>query len=67
MFLEVERYVGYAELPEAFRELFFQVRQFLEIHELLDENYIQYTELVGSGRFKVKLFCVNPAQYLNHY
>lgn len=66
-YLEEERNAGNAEQPDAFMELFFQVRQFLEIHELLDENYIQYTELEGSGRFKVKLFCVNPAQNLNHY
>ena len=39
----------------------------MEIHELLDENYIQYTELEGNGRFKIKLFCVNPAENLNHY
>lgn len=66
-YLEEERNAGNAEQPDAFMELFFRVRQFLEIHELLDENYIQYTELEGSGRFKVKLFCVNPAQNLNHY
>ena len=66
-YLEEERNAGNAEQPDAFMELFFQVRQFLEIHELLDENYIQYTELEGNGRFKIKLFCVNPAENLNHY
>ena len=66
-YLEEERNAGHAEQPDAFMELFFQVRQFLEIHELLDENYIQYTELEGNGRFKIKLFCVNPAENLNHY
>ena len=66
-YLEEERNAGNAEQPDAFMELFFQVRQFLEIHELLDENYIQYTELEGNGRFKIKLFCVNPAENLNQY
>ena len=66
-YLEEERNAGNAEQPDAFMELFFQVRRFLEIHELLDENYIQYTELEGNGRFKIKLFCVNPAENLNQY
>lgn len=66
-YLEEQRNLGNGEQPDDFMTLFFQVRQFLEIHELLDENYVQYTELDGNGRFKVKLFCVNPAENLNNY
>lgn len=48
-------------------ELFFQVRGFLNIHDILDDNYTIYSELEPDGRFKVKLFCVNPAENLRTY
>lgn len=66
-YLEEQRELGNREQPDAFMELFFQVRQFLEIHDLLDENYVQYAELEPEGRFKIRLFCVNPAKNLNDY
>ena len=45
-------------------ELYFQVRSFVNIHDIMDENYVVYSELEPDGRFKVRLFCVNPAQNL---
>ena len=48
-------------------ELYFQVRHFLNIHEALDENYTIYTEFENDGRFKLKLYCVNPATNLREY
>lgn len=42
-------------------EFYFQVRAFVNIYELLDENYIIYTTHTHSERFILKLFCVNPA------
>lgn len=42
-------------------EFYFQIRSFLDISELVDENYVIYTELEADQRFKIKLFCVNPA------
>lgn len=40
---------------------FFSVCSFLDTYELMDENYIIYTEITGDGRYFLKLFCVNPA------
>ena len=48
-------------------ELYFKVREFLNIHDILDENYVIYSEYQQDGRFMVKLFCVNPAVNLQAY
>lgn len=48
-------------------EFYFSVREFLNIYDTLDDNYEIYTELEADGRFKIKLFCVNPAQNLETY
>ncbi len=50
--------------PQESLDCYFAVRKFMNIYELLDENYVVYTELEESGQFKLKLFCVNPAQNL---
>ena len=52
---------------ESVLSLYFQVRSFVNIHDALDENYEIYSEFEESGRFKVKLFCVNPAENLQKY
>lgn len=46
---------------------YFQVRDFLNIHDMLDDNYVIYSEYGRDGRFKLKLFCVNPAANLETY
>lgn len=55
------------KLREELLDFYFQVRTFLNIYEQLDENYVIYTELEEDGRFKLKLFCVNPAANLKNY
>ncbi len=45
-------------------EFYFEVSHFLEMYELVDENYIIYSELQSDGSFILKLFCVNPAKNL---
>ena len=47
--------------------MYFKVREFLNIHDILDENYVIYSEYQQDGRFMVKLFCVNPAVNLQAY
>ena len=47
-------------------DFYFSVRSFLNIFDLLDENYVIYTELEEEGRFKLKLLCVNPAKNLQN-
>lgn len=52
---------------EQILNFYFQVRDFLNIHDILDENYVVYSEMEKDGRFKVKLFCVNPSVNLQAY
>ena len=42
-------------------DFYFSVRDFLNVSELVDENYQVYAENGEDGNFRVKLFCVNPA------
>ncbi|MGN0332578.1 MAG: ATP-dependent DNA helicase, partial [Lachnospiraceae bacterium] len=46
---------------------YFNIRMFLYIYERLDENYIIYSEMDSSGKFKLRLFCVNPASNLEEF
>lgn len=48
-------------------EFYFNVRFFLSIYEEIDDNYVIYTEMEEDGKFKVKLYCVNPAAKLDEY
>lgn len=41
-------------------DLYFQIRNFLETSEGLDENYVIYSEHEGE-RFKIRLYCVDPS------
>ena len=52
------------ELRTQVLEFYFQVRDFLNIYDLLDENYVIYSRHDEEGNFLVKLFCVNPAANL---
>lgn len=49
---------------EQILECYFTIAHFLEIYELVDENYIKYTQRQEDGRFLLKLYCVNPAKNL---
>ena len=55
------------KVEEEVLDFYFQVRDFLNIYENLDENYVKYTEMEQDGRFKIKLFCMNPATNLDNY
>lgn len=43
---------------------YFEVCHFQAISELLDENYVTYSQVEADGSFFVKLFCVNPSKNL---
>ena len=51
------------EFPEKKEVLdfYFEVRNFLNIYELVDEHYVIYTQMEEDGRFMIKLFCVDPS------
>ena len=45
-------------------EFYFEVSHFLEMYELMDENYVAYSEIASDAGFILKLFCVNPGRNL---
>ena len=47
-------------------EFYFNVRNFLNIHELVDSHYVIYTEHAEDGRFMLKLYCVDPSLNLQN-
>lgn len=55
------------ELRKEILEFYFVVRDFLNVSELVDENYVVYTERFGENDFRLRLFCVNPAANLSEY
>ena len=52
---------------EEILEFYFIVRDFLNVSELVDENYVVYTENSAEEGFRLRLFCVNPAENLGEY
>ena len=55
------------EVRKEVLEMYFTVRSFINIHDKLDENFMIYSELEDTGRFKLCLFCVNPANCLKEF
>ena len=47
-------------------QLYFTLLTFQNIYDLLDDNYVIYSQHDEDGRFRVKLFCVNPAVNLQN-
>lgn len=55
------------EVVDGILDFYFAVRNFLNISELVDDNYVVYAAFDDNGRFYMKLFCVNPAENLQKY
>ncbi|MBR6328271.1 MAG: ATP-dependent DNA helicase [Lachnospiraceae bacterium] len=51
----------YAPLREDILDFYFDVRHFMNMAELLDENYVVYTGFDEEEDFFIRLYCVNPA------
>ena len=47
--------------------IYFEIRTFLNIYDLVDGNYVVYSEIESDGRFKLQLLCMNPAVNLSAY
>ena len=47
------------EISKQILELYFTVRAFLDVCDVLDENYLIYSELCPDGQFMVRLLCVD--------
>ncbi|MFA9376292.1 MAG: ATP-dependent DNA helicase [Lachnotalea sp.] len=52
------------DIKEKVLEFYFLIRHFVNMHDRLDENYVIYTEHDEEGKFKIKLFCINPSTNL---
>ena len=50
------------ELDEKVLEFWFTLRNFLNTADLLDENYVIYSEIGENGNFYLKLYCVETAE-----
>ncbi len=50
---------------DLFLEMFFKVRDYLYVSELVDENYVTYARILEDGDLMLKEFCVNPANNIN--
>ena len=64
MFGELETFMNEnMEFPDRdlVLDFYFQARDFLYVHDRLDENYQIYSRLLGDGSFLVKLMCINPS------
>lgn len=58
---ELDRYLEQPmeeEQKKKLLEFYFQVQNFLNVSDLVDENYEVYTELAADGRFFLRLYCV---------
>lgn len=44
--------------------LYFDIRHFLAIHDLIDTDYLIYTDYTEDGDFMVKLLCMDPSRNL---
>ena len=52
------------ELQKEVLDFWFQVRDFLNTADRLDENYVIYSEIGEDGHFRLKLYCVETAKSL---
>ncbi len=46
---------------EEILDLYFDVRRFLMIHELIDDNYVIYTDYNEKEEFRITLSCMDPS------
>lgn len=47
-------------------DFYLNLRNFINIYELVDEHYVIYSEHESDGRFKLKLYCVDPSLNLQN-
>ncbi len=65
--VEIEKFLESCndrELRKEVLDFYFEIRHFINMYENMDDNYVTYTEHDNEGRFRIKLFCVNPSKCL---
>lgn len=53
-----------SELKEKLLDFYFEVRDFVTSSELMNDDYAIYTETNEDDEFRMRLFCINPAEML---
>lgn len=53
------------EAREEISKLYLDIRHFLNIYEIFDDNYTIYTDYDESGGFRIKLQCMDPSRNLH--
>ncbi|MBP3579601.1 MAG: ATP-dependent DNA helicase [Lachnospiraceae bacterium] len=53
-----------AEAKEAVLDLYFALRQFVSVYEVMGDEYRIYTDYTEGGDFRIKLLCMEPAKQL---
>jgi len=62
---EYEAYFQEAKnVGEEISKLYLDIRHFLNIYELMDDNYRIYTDYDEEGKFRIKLQCMDPSENL---
>ena len=61
----LQKTVEFPERKEV-TEFYLNLRNFIRIYELVDEHYMIYSEHEEDGRFKLKLYCVDPSENIQH-
>ncbi|MGN0373717.1 MAG: ATP-dependent DNA helicase [Enterocloster sp.] len=67
MFGELEGFMNdHGEFPDRdlVLDFYFQVRDFIYVHDRLDDSYRIYAQMLSDGSFFVKLMCIDPASNL---
>ena len=59
----LEEHDNFPERKEVL-DFYFDCAHFLNMYEIMDENYVVYSQMMDDGDFMLKLFCVNPANNL---
>lgn len=45
-------------------QLYFDVRRFMNVHDILDDNYLVYSDYAENGSFRITLRCMDPSENL---
>ncbi len=70
MFSELERFMEEnqeLEDRDILLDFYFNVRDFIEVFQQMDDGYEIYCQMLRDGTFMVRLFCINPSGRLRNY
>lgn len=51
-------------VKEEILEFYFEISRFLDVSEVMDDNYVIYTQLLSDETFMIREYCVDPSRRL---